>query len=211
VATTFWSFVVISAVVIVTPGPDTALTIRNILAGGRSDGVFTALGVAAGQAVWALAASAGVVSILIASEALFRAVKIAGAIYLIYLGARSLLAALRGRHAPISIDRVKLSGRLPGPVALRQGFISNLANPKMAVFFASILPQFAPHGGAVFGAMLLLGLLFCSMTLVWLALYAVVLSKVQEALIKPRAQRLIEATTGVALVVLGWRLASAER
>ncbi|MGH8284145.1 MAG: LysE family translocator [Steroidobacteraceae bacterium] len=207
----FLSFILISAVIIVTPGPDTALTIRNVLLGGRSGGIFTALGVVAGQAIWALAASAGVVSILVASEKLFYAVKLAGALYLIYLGGKSLLSAIRGRVAIAAIDRAHPSERLSPSATFRQGFISNLANPKMAVFFASILPQFAPSNGQVFGTLIALGILFCSMTFLWLSLYAVAIAKIRDAFIAPRVQRLLEAVTGGALLVLGLRLTSSER
>ena len=90
------AFVAVSALVIVTPGQDTALTIRNALLGGRRAGVFTALGVSSGQAVWALAASAGLAALLAASEPAFVALKLAGAAYLVYLGLHALWAALRG-------------------------------------------------------------------------------------------------------------------
>src|SRR5437867_1371000 len=80
-----------------TPGPDTALTIRNSLLGGRRAGVFTAIGVSSGQAVWTLATAAGLAALLAASEPAFVAVKVVGAAYLVWLGAQSLLGALRGR------------------------------------------------------------------------------------------------------------------
>src|SRR6266446_10522718 len=94
------AFLGISALVIMTPGPDTAITSRNTLTGGRAGGVATALGVATGQAIWALATSAGIVALLVASEPLFLAVKYAGAAYLVYLGAHSLVAAIRPGNAP---------------------------------------------------------------------------------------------------------------
>src|SRR5918992_2760749 len=94
------AFLGVAVVVIVTPGQDTALTVRNTLAGGRRAGVRTAAGVVAGQAVWALAASAGLAALLVASEPAFVALKLAGAAYLIFLGAQSLLAAIRGRPRP---------------------------------------------------------------------------------------------------------------
>jgi threonine/homoserine/homoserine lactone efflux protein len=199
------SFVAISAVVIMTPGPDTALTIRNVLLGGRSAGVATAFGVVAGQATWALAASAGVVSILLASEALFQAVKLAGALYLIYLGARSVWSAWRN-GAP-----VPLQSEPSNAGAFRQGLISNLANPKMAVFFASILPQFAPAKSPVFGTLLALGVLFCAMTLAWLSLYSVAVGRLRDVFSASRVRRALEALTGAALVALGVRLAASER
>lgn len=199
------SFVAISAVVIMTPGPDTALTIRNVLLGGRAAGVATAFGVVAGQATWAVAASAGVVSILLASEALFQAVKLMGAVYLIYLGARSLWSAWRnGTPTPTRGERSNTG-------AFRQGLISNLANPKMAVFFASILPQFVPAKGAVFGTLLALGALFCAMTLAWLSLYSVAIGRLRDAFSASRVRRTLEGLTGAALVALGVRLAASDR
>src|SRR5207249_7351648 len=99
----FAAFLGISLVVIVTPGPDTALTIRNTLLGGRRSGVFTAAGVAAGQATWTVATSAGIAALLVASEPVFRAVRYAGAIYLAYLGLQALLAAARrGKRAGVA-------------------------------------------------------------------------------------------------------------
>ena len=99
------AFLGVAVVVIVTPGQDTALTVRNTLAGGRSAGIRTAIGVVSGQAVWALAASAGVAALLVASEPAFVALKLAGAAYLVYLGGQALLAAVRRRPAPAHAAR----------------------------------------------------------------------------------------------------------
>jgi len=89
------AFLVVAVVVIVTPGPDTALTIRNTLLGGRRSGVFTGVGVAAGQATWTIATSAGIAALLVASASVFRGVKYAGALYLVFLGLQALRAAVR--------------------------------------------------------------------------------------------------------------------
>jgi len=204
------AFVGVSAVVICTPGQDTALTIRNTLAGGRRSGIATALGVAGGQAAWTLAASAGVVAILTASEPAFRALKLAGAPYLVYLGLHSLREALRRcRHGARSLQQ-SVSGGPNSWRALRQGAISNLGNPKMAVFFASLLPQFAPGGSRSFFVLLALGLLFCAMTLAWLTLYAVAVARVRSLFAGP-ARRVLDAVTGLVLVLFGLRLASESR
>ncbi len=202
------AFVAVSAVVICTPGQDTALTIRNTLAGGRGSGIATAVGVAAGQAIWTIAASAGVVALLSASEPVFRTLKLVGAAYLVYLGAQSIFAALRGREhrRPIRAGEAQL---VPSR-ALRQGLLSNLGNPKMAVFFASLLPQFVPAGSASFVALLALGLLFCSMTLAWLTLYALAVAKARR-LLSGRVRRALDALTGLVLVALGARLATERR
>jgi threonine/homoserine/homoserine lactone efflux protein len=196
-----FAFAGVALVVIVTPGQDTALTIRNTLAGGRRAGVRTAVGVGCGQAVWALAASAGVAALLVASEPAFVVLKLAGAAYLLYLGAQALVAAARGR-APDGADAAAAGGR-----ELRHGLLSNLGNPKMAVFFSSLLPQFADS----FAGLLALGLLFCALTLAWLCAYAAVLARAGDVLRRPRVRRAIDAVCGTALVALGIRLAAAER
>lgn len=208
---TLLAFLAVSVVVICTPGQDTALTIRNTLTGGRRSGVATAGGVAAGQAVWTIAAAAGVVALLTASEPVFRALKLIGAAYLVYLGAQSLWTALARRAPRMPSDTVS-RGRSPlAPRrALRQGVLSNLGNPKMAVFFASLLPQFAPGGDATFAALLALGLLFCSLTFVWLSLYAVAIARMRRVLTSA-VRRGLDAVTGLVLVALGLRLAAETR
>jgi len=205
-----WAFLGISILVIVTPGPDTAMTIRNTLLGGQKGGVATALGVATGQLVWALAASLGIVALLVASEPLFAAVKYAGAAYLIYLGVQSLIAAWHARTAVPSAD-TRSTRHLAPSAAYRQGVISDLGNPKMAVFFASVLPQFAQPGGGMLSTLVLLGLVFCLMTLVWLAFYAVALATAGEMLRRPRIRRALEGLTGIVLIALGLRLATEQR
>ena len=125
------AFLGVAFVVIVTPGQDTALTVRNTLAGGRGAGLRTAAGVVCGQSVWALAASAGVAALLVASEPAFVVLKLAGAAYLVYLGGQALVAAARPR------DDVRDGAPAANGRELRQGVLSNLGNPKMAVFFSS--------------------------------------------------------------------------
>jgi threonine/homoserine/homoserine lactone efflux protein len=197
-------FLLVAAVVIVTPGQDTALTIRNTLAGARRGGVATAAGVSAGQAVWTLATSVGLAALIAASEPLFRAVKLAGAAYLVLLGLQSLRAAVRGRDRA----RQRAAPSLDGRRAFRQGLLSNLGNPKMAVFFTSLLPQF---GGASFGPLLGLGLVFCSMTFVWLTAYAVAVARAGDVLRRRPIRRALDAVVGAVLVGLGLRLATERR
>jgi threonine/homoserine/homoserine lactone efflux protein len=200
------AFLGVSALVIVTPGQDTALTIRNSLVGGRRGGVQTAVGVSLGQAAWALTTSLGVAALLRASEPAFLALRFVGAAYLLYLGGQALWSAVRG-----DADGSMLSGRSgrSGGSALRQGLISNLGNPKMAVFFTSLLPQFAPSGSFV--ALMALGLVFCSMTLAWLTGYAFAVAKAGDVLRRSGIRRWIEGVTGAVLVALGLRLATEHR
>jgi threonine/homoserine/homoserine lactone efflux protein len=110
----FLAFLGVSILVIATPGPDTALTIRNALLGGRRGGIFTALGVAAGQAVWALATSVGIVALLVASEPVFLAVKLAGAVYLVVLLPGAVGRAASRRLAACRDRRRRKAA--PGPV-----------------------------------------------------------------------------------------------
>jgi threonine/homoserine/homoserine lactone efflux protein len=206
------AFLGVAILVIVTPGPDTALTIRNALLDGRRNGVLTALGVCTGQACWALAAAAGVAALLRASEPAFVALKLLGASYLVFLGAQAFLRAYKGVEvAGAARGRPTQSGA-PSAVAYRQGVLSNLGNPKMAVFFTSLLPQFAGDGGSgSFFPFLLLGVVFCLLTLGWLSMYALVVAKAGDFLRRRSIRRLLDAITGAVLVGLGLRLAVEER
>jgi threonine/homoserine/homoserine lactone efflux protein len=199
------AFLGVSALVIVAPGPDTALTLRNAVFGSRGSGVATAAGVATGQALWAIATAAGVAALLRASEPAFLAVKLAGACYLVYLGGRALRASIRRRSDGGTAAGTPVAGH-----AFRQGLLSNLGNPKMAVFFTSLLPQFA-GSHASFAALLALGLVFAAMTLLWLSGYAVVAARLGQLLRRSRARRALDALTGVVLVGLGLRLATEPR
>jgi threonine/homoserine/homoserine lactone efflux protein len=191
------AFLGVSAVVIVTPGQDTALTIRNTLLGGRRAGVGTAAGVVGGQLAWALAVSAGLAALLLASAPLFTAIRLAGAAYLVVLGAQALVSAVRGRPHEDRLPRRRSS-------AVRQGLLSNLGNPKMAVFFTSLLPQFASS----FAGMLSLGLLFAALTLSWLSLYALAVARASGLLRRTGVRQALDALTGLALVALGLRVAT---
>jgi threonine/homoserine/homoserine lactone efflux protein len=197
------AFLGISLLVIVTPGQDTALTIRNTLAAGRGDGIRTAAGVAVGQLVWALAASTGLAALLAASEPAFDALKLAGAAYLVVLGLQALRDAVKGRaaHPPDERDAPPRHG-------FRQGLISNLGNPKMAVFFTGLLPQFAPHDGPALATMLALGGVFAALALAWLTLYALAVDKAKRALRRTAIRRALDAVMGTALIALGVRVAT---
>jgi threonine/homoserine/homoserine lactone efflux protein len=196
-ATILWTFFGVSAVVIVTPGQDTALTIRNTLRGGRRAGIFTALGVSSAQCIWAAATSAGLAALLVASEPVFLALRWFGAASLIFLGLQSLARAVRGVAA--SHDRQRRSSS-----AYRQGLISNLGNPKMAIFFSSLLPQFADS----FAGLLVLGIVFAAMTVTWLSAYAFAVAKAGDVLRRSSVRRAVDAVVGAVLVAFGARLAT---
>jgi threonine/homoserine/homoserine lactone efflux protein len=198
------AFLAISLLVICTPGQDTALTIRNTLLGGRRAGVATAAGVFTGQAVWTLATSAGLAVVLVASGPLFLAIRLAGAAYLVYLGARSLIRAMARSGSDLAAPNGG-GGRLALRAAFWQGLLSNLSNAKMVAFFISLLPQFAgPHTG--FGVLAALGLNFCLLTLAWLVGYAFAVERMKSLLLRGQVRRVMDALLGAVLVGLGVRL-----
>jgi threonine/homoserine/homoserine lactone efflux protein len=125
----------------------------------------------------------------------------------VYLGGRALYDAIRLRTRADLGEAIHELGSCVGPRrALRQGLISNLANPKMVVFFTSLLPQFVTRGHTAFAPLLLLGLVFALMTLIWLAVYAIAVAKARALLLRSRACRVIDAVTGAVRVTFGVRL-----
>ena len=191
------AFVGISLTVICSPGPDTALIVRNTLLGGRRNGLRTVAGVVTGLSTWAVAAALGLAAIVAASHPLFVAIRTAGALYLVWLGVGALRAALRS-HEPLEV-RVARFGS-----GYRQGLLSNLGNPKVAIFFTSLLPQF----GSSFAGHLGLGFLFVSMGCAWLTSYTFAVARAQRWLLRTRVRRALDAVTGTVLVAFGLRLAT---
>ena len=200
------AFLGVAVLVIVTPGPDTALTVRNTLLGGRAAGTWTAAGVAAGQTLWALFTAVGLAALLAAAEPALLAVRYLGAAYLVWLGLQALLAAVRPGREPDPIAAAPAERLEPG-AARRQGLLSNLSNPKMAAFFPSLLPQFASDAATA----LALGLVFAAMTFAWLTAYATAVARARGVLRRPAVRRVTEAVTGTLLVALGLRLATEHR
>lgn len=201
------SFLGISLLVIMTPGQDTALTIRNTLLGGRRSGVLTAVGVAGGQTVWTVVTSAGIGALLVASAPAFVALKLAGCAYLVFLGVQMLYGVLHSHDGRALIAAEPPKVRVLPRTAVRQGLVSNVSNAKMLVFFTSLLPQFATS----FSTLLVLGLIFCLLTLGWLTLYSLVVAKLGALIRRRRLRQSIEIVTSMSLVVLGLRLAATSR
>src|SRR4051794_18320712 len=205
----FPGFLAVSVVVILLPGPDTAVVTRNALRDGLRGAVATSVGVVAGLFVWTLTASLGVAALLRASAPAFLALKLVGACYLAYLGARTLWDAYRNR-AP-GARTVAGGRRTHWAVSLRQGLLSDLGNPKIAVFFTSFLPQFVPAHAQPLIRLEALGLVFCTITLAWLLLYSVLVARTGDLLRTGRMRRALDAVTGVVLIGLGGRLALERR
>ncbi|MBV8941004.1 MAG: LysE family translocator [Solirubrobacterales bacterium] len=205
----FLVFVGAAAVLIVVPGPDMALVTKNAVLYGRRAALGTSLGVVGGLSLWTVASALGVASLVRASATAFTTLKLLGAAYLIWLGLQALWAASHRevRERPEE-GRAK---RVDARDGLRQGLVSNLANPKIAAFFTSLLPQFIGSGRSVLLPFLLLGGVFVAMTLVWLSAYALVAARASTLLQRPRVKRALDRLTGVILIGFGLRLATEHR
>ena len=196
------AFIGIATVVVVVPGPDMALVARNVIRHGRAAGYATSIGICVGTLGWALAAGFGVATLLAASAAAFTALKLAGAAYLIYLG----ITSLRG-HDAFAVDGETGRPGLPHHRAFLQGLLSALLNPKLGVFFLTLLPQFIASGDPVALRALQLAVIFDLIGITWLLTYTTMLGAIGAALSRPGPRRAMRYLTGTVLVGLGGRVA----
>jgi RhtB (resistance to homoserine/threonine) family protein len=201
-------FIGVAAIVIVVPGPDTAVVTKNVLVHGRRAAFGTSLGVSAGLSVWTLAAAIGVASLVRASAVAFTVLKLIGALYLVWLGLQALRAAGQTDPGALRSANKPAMGALGG---FRQGFLSDLANPKIGIFFTSLLPQFVDPGHPVLLPFLALGAVFVLMTVVWLSAYCLIAARAAATLQRPRVRAAMDRFTGVVLIALGLRLAIEHR
>ncbi len=198
----------------VTPGPDTAYIVGRSVAQGRSAGLVSALGISAGCCVHSLACAFGLTALLAASATAFTVIKLAGAVYLIYLGARLLFASRSQPQQAAASQPVRASdGEKPLGQLFVQGFWTNVLNPKVVLFFVSFFPQFvSADSDAKALAFLFLGLVFVAMSTVWNSFVAWVAGSVTERLGgKPGVKKWLDRVVGSAFVGLGLKLATAQR
>ena len=200
----------VATVLIVTPGPDTAMVVRSALRSGRRAASLSVLGIGVGSAVWAGASVLGVAILLETSAVAFTAFKLAGAAYLAYLGVRSLIASFRkeiGDGQPgAPPERRPLGGR----TALGQGLLNNLLNPKAGAIFVTVFPQFISPGDSPLRLLAMLGF-YELVLLAWLNLYGFVLGGPGVRGFGRRMRRSLERVTGVVMIGLGVRLALEKR
>jgi RhtB (resistance to homoserine/threonine) family protein len=201
-------FVALGGVVLLaamSPGPDFAIVTRNAMISGRRAGMACGAGIAAGVFVWAVVTALGIAGLLAASAVAFTVVKLVGAGYLVYLGVRALLAARRGDYEKAEhLPGTRAAGAL---AAFRQGLVTNLLNPKVAVFFVALLPQFLPTSASAVDH-LMLAVVAAAVTLTWFTVLAGVVSALGRLLTARRVRRAIDAVMGTLLVGLGVRLAA---
>jgi len=205
----YGSFLVFAAVLVLVPGPDFAVVTRNAVAAGRRRGVASACGVASSNAVQGTAAAAGLGALVLRSQPVFLTVKWAGVAYLLYLGAQALRSAWRGRYDEPDGGAghdVRTRGR-QALAGWRQGFLSNITNPKVLVFYVAVLPQFL--GPDVPPAMLfVLALSHAVLSLLYLLLLVGGVSRARRLLSRTRVRRALDTVTGTLLVGFGARLAT---
>jgi threonine/homoserine/homoserine lactone efflux protein len=192
-------FAPVAALLTLAPGAATAMVVRSTVRGGRRAALLTTVGNSVGVLAWGAFAAIGIAAVVAASAEAFAAVKLIGAVVLIVLGVQSL----RGRGDAVAEP--------PRGAPLRDGFVTSLANPKLAVFFAALFPQFVPAGTPVLPAALLMAAMVVSFDLVWYSTLAYLVARARRAFVDGPWMRRFERLTGAVLVGLGMRLALERR
>jgi threonine/homoserine/homoserine lactone efflux protein len=198
------TFLVFAVLLILVPGPDFAVVVRNTLAGGRARGLWGAFGVSSAAAVQGTAAAAGLGALVLRVEPLFQAIRWAGIAYLVALAVQALRSAARGEYAPL--DGAGERSRGAAWAGWRQGFLSNITNPKVLVFYLAVLPQFLSPGAGI-GLLLGYALSHAALGMLYLTALTLLLTRARRLLSRRAVRRGLDATTGVVLLGFGARLA----
>ncbi|TQK43123.1 RhtB (resistance to homoserine/threonine) family protein [Streptomyces sp. SLBN-118] len=194
-----FAFIGVAAGMVAMPGADFTVVVRNALASRRA-GVACAVGVAGGLLVHTALAVAGLAAVLVAVPVLFRTLQILGGAYVLYLGVRAVRSALR---PVLAVEDPEAAATQGIGRSLRQGFLTNVLNPKAPVLFLSLLPQFVPDGAAVLPRTLLLASIVVALALLWFPAVALLVDRLGKWLRRPRTTRAVEGVTGGALTALG--------
>jgi threonine/homoserine/homoserine lactone efflux protein len=201
-------FTLLATLLTLQPGQDTLLVLRNAGQGGVVAGVATTTGVCSGLFLHATLSSLGLSALLLASAELFTVLKLAGAAYLIWLGIQSLL---RLRRPSAEESEIAVRHALPAATALRQGFLSNVLNPKTATFYLALLPQFAVFPERVLADSLALAGIHFVVSFAWLALLSALVERSRRLLARAWLSRAVDLVAGTAMLAFGIRLALARR
>jgi len=211
VTTALLGFALASTLLILAPGPDSMLVMRNTMRGGRRSGLITACGTMSGLTVWAVAAALGLTALLRVSHVGYDVLRFAGAAYLIWLGAGSLGLIRRKKAGHTAAERPVPASPPARARAYLNGLLSNLFNPKISVFFMAFLPAFIPAHAAATQFSLVLGLWFIAETGLWLAVVAWLADRGAQWLRRTAVQRWLGRATGIVLIGFGIRLATEAR
>jgi RhtB (resistance to homoserine/threonine) family protein len=200
------AFAGIAAVLTLTPGADTMLVVRSALVRGRRAALLTVLGIGSGLFIHATLSAAGLSVVLVRSARAFELVKAAGALYLVYLGVQALRGAARGTAV-----RDQPASQAGAHRAYVEGLLTNVLNPKVAIFYLAFLPQFIGPGDPVLMKSILLASIHFAEGLVWLSLVALFVVRLRAVLAHPRVQRGLEAVSGLVFIGFGVKLAISRR
>lgn len=199
------AFAVVAALVTITPGLDTVLVLRTTMSSGRRSGYLAGIGIGTGCLLWAAASAAGLTAVLAASRLAFDALRLAGACYLLWLGVRTLWDARKAKATGTDTAGLPAMG---GRAAFRQGLTTNLLNPKVGVFYMSLLPQFMPHDAPVFWTSMLFAAIHDAEGLIWFAFVVLAAGAARRMLSRPPVRRTLQRLTGIAFIGFGIRLAA---
>jgi RhtB (resistance to homoserine/threonine) family protein len=192
----------------ITPGVDTLLIIRNTARSGWRDGAVSSLGICSGLFVHAIISAVGISVILLQAAWAFSALKLVGAGYLVWLGISSWRKALKQESFEITNGAERGTGVPLIRRSLREGFLSNVLNPKTAIFYMAFLPQFInPAQSALMQSLFLAGLHFI-IAMIWQCLLALMVKQFKSWLQRPRVSQIFDGVTGTVMIALGLRVAS---
>jgi len=201
------AFIPVALLLTLIPGADTALVTRNALALGLRGARWTILGILTGCLIHATASALGLSAILATSARAYETVKLVGAAYLVWIGIQSIRGAGASAAASDAAHEEPTVAAWSGSHPFVQGFLTNILNPKVALFYLTFLPQFIPAGAPVLRTSLLLAMIHNVLGFAWLSLYARFVDRLRSALTRPVVKAWLERVTGGALVALGARLA----
>ncbi|QCJ45154.1 LysE family translocator [Bacillus sp. S3] len=201
----YYLFILMCILLIILPGPDTAMTTKNTLSVGRSGGMKTLFGTCCALMIHTFAAVIGLSAIIVKSALLFSVFKYAGAIYLTYIGFKTLWS-LKNTGADAGAE-AGTESKYGQKSCFRQGFLTNLLNPKVAVFFLTFLPQFVDRGSDTFVPFLVMGITYTALTVIWFILFIYLINQISTFMKKPSTQKVVQGLTGITLLGFGLKLA----
>ena len=201
----FLLFVLMAVLLILLPGPDTVIATKNTLEIGRTGGLQTVLGTCCALLIHTMAAVIGLSAIIVKSAVLFSIFKYVGAVYLLYMGVKAIWS-LKKNEIATDADELKVN-KYEHTSCFRQGFLTNILNPKVAVFFLTFLPQFVNTEKSTFPQFLLMGLTYALLTAIWFLLYIYLINHIRIYMRRPTTQKFIQGISGVVLVGFGIKLA----
>ncbi|MGW9102334.1 LysE family translocator [Priestia megaterium] len=210
----FYMFMIVSLIIIMTPGPDFILITKNAITISRHGGRMTSYGVVTGHIIYATASVLGLTALIAKSMVLFEVIKYTGVVYLLYLGIKAILSRKKNKEGENKESETKLEDRLQvtqkvskNKTCYLQGLASTLLNPKAIMFYISFLPQFIDLQENVVMQSIVLAGIFILTVLLWFTLYLYILKYISSWFKKPSVERIFDRITGIALISLGIKLA----